>query len=238
MLHITPAFSIYFGDARDGLYPADYRALAPDTSLLSVPSFKRACSELSLQSLYFLQQTHSILGYHVPTPTIQPAFATEGDFLITNTPAVGIGVMTADCLPIVIYDPTQHACATIHAGWKGTTNGIITKALQELNCINPASLHLFFGPHAKSCCYEVSTEFVVNLPHTQAAQQSTENRYGLWYFSNEIYNRVLLAEYGVNPQQIHTDYALCTMCDHQYFSHRRQGTSAGRQMTVVALKAL
>ena len=85
------------------------------------------------------------------------------DALISNTPNVLLAVKTADCVPILIGDPTTRAFAAVHAGWRGTSASIVTRAIEQMHLEDGAraeDLIVAIGPAAKECCYEVGDEVI------------------------------------------------------------------------------
>jgi len=232
MLHRGKTFSIYFGTAQDQLYPAQYLALPAQTKLLQHPLFAPLQQKMALNSLTFLRQTHSTQGYRLEEQEIAPTFAQEGDYLITSTSGSGLGIMTADCLPIIMIDHKNHRLAAIHAGWRGSVAGIAVKAMKQLTD-NPTDLEIFFGPSARACCYQVDAPFLDNIPEFFKDKTIFQHN-GTYYFDLPLFNALLLQQAGIT-QPINTSYNFCTMCDHRFFSHRRQAGAAGRQMTVGVL---
>ena len=86
------------------------------------------------------------------------------DALITNLKGVALGVLTADCVPIILYDEINHVIGCIHAGWKGAISGIIKNTIykfKELNSIN--KIYASVGPCIGSKSYEVKIEFYQNF---------------------------------------------------------------------------
>lgn len=235
MLHTTPSFTIYFGDAVDKLYQADYLNLPP-IPILEHPSFAHLKKQMPLEDLMFLRQVHGIAGMRAVEPLPRP-FAVEGDYLITNN-KIAVGVMTADCLPIVFYDPKNHAAAIAHAGWRGSVADIGRVTLQVMNKefgTHPESVEIFFGPSIKQCCYQVSPEFASNLQGSGLEHQVMRMQNADLFFDLPQFNELQLIKAGVQPAAINRDYNLCTACDHRFFSYRRQVQAAGRQMTVIGL---
>lgn len=238
MLYREKEFQIYFGDAADAQHLPTYLALRE--KLKGRPEFARAFRELALQDLFFLHQVHGIAGTAIDENNKKEAlaFAQDGDFLITNQPGVGIGVMTADCVPVMIVDTTNHAIAAIHAGWRGAVAGIVKQTIDELAAhygSKPGNLQLFIGPSAKSCCYQVGPEFPAQLSHYPHHEQFfRRDQRGLYF---DLVGLILdqLARLGISPDAITTRYNLCTICNPQFCSYRR-GDLEMRQMTVVALK--
>lgn len=241
LIHINPRFSIYFGDTQDGLIPAYYLNL-PETPLLELELFSKLKTDMELKNLIFLHQTHSDQGLIITQDNlaaIRP-FKIEGDYLLTDLEHVGIGVMTADCLPIVFYDSVHHAIAVIHAGWRGSVLGIAVKTLesmQERYGTKPEDIEVFFGPSALVCCYEVSQDFQSHLEgfSSMNKQQVLIERDNKLFFDVPLFNRLQLQAAGIRRDAINTCYNLCTMCDLSFYSHRRDGAVAGRQMTVIGL---
>lgn len=234
-------FLIYFGDAGDGLMPAYYLNLS-DVPLLNLPSFAALKGALGAEQALFLHQTHSNKGLVVNQDSlvrVRP-FKEEGDYLVTNEKRVGVGVMTADCLPIFFYDKMHHAVAAIHAGWRGSVIGIAVKALEcmrEEYGTRPEDVRVFFGPSAGVCCYEVSPDFTVNLEGFSYADKERVlvARDNKLFFDLALFNWLQLEAAGVKAEAISAEYNLCTICNHQFYSYRRDGEVAGRQMSVICL---
>jgi YfiH family protein len=179
----------------------------------------------------FLKQTHSNNGKIIETA--QESFIDSGDFLFTNKPNIPIGVLTADCLPIVLIDQQNPACSAIHAGWRGTINDIILKAtnifLQNESKIE--NLIYYFGPAIGACCYEVSPEFAANLEYQNTVSYNN-NRI---YFDLVAYNTILLQQIGVKYKQLNFENWQCTFCSGRYYSYRKDNHSRMRQFSVVKI---
>lgn len=233
LLHKEARYTIYFGSAEDSLFPTEYLALDPSTHLLDKNPYNKLQGQMQISCLFFLKQIHSNTGYRIEESPLQPAFATEGDYLLTTTKHAGIGVMTADCLPIIVVDEKNHQIAAIHAGWKGSVAGILQKAISNLN-VPDSALKIFFGPSARACCYEVDSSFKDHIP---PSLQNTviQTRADRHFFDLPGFNQALIAQIAP-ASTIITTYNFCTLCNHRFFSYRRQGTAAGRQMTVAALR--
>lgn len=108
-------------------------------------------------------QTHSTDVRIVSPADINSLF--EADALITFTPSLPIGVVTADCVPIVICAPDIQAVAAIHAGWKGTIGGIVHRVIDMLchRGADPAQMHVAFGPSITPDHYEVSPDLAARF---------------------------------------------------------------------------
>jgi polyphenol oxidase len=239
-LHKSDQFTFYFGDASDMIYPQAYLATPADIFFAKTESTQRIIVQLQLTHLFFAQQVHGINGIQV-TPELlsgTPAFTVQADFLYTKTTAVGIGVMTADCLPIVFADPVNGAIAVIHAGWRGAIHNIAQEALQHMHTVygtKPPNVLVFLGPSARTCCYRVGPEFVAIAAQNSHGGDVLEERAEKLFLDvpRLVHNQLIAA--GVQPQSISQEYNLCTMCDTRFYSHRRDAQRSGRQMTIVTL---
>jgi hypothetical protein len=156
-----------------------------------------------------------------------PAFDAlpETDGLITCDTTVALGIIVADCVPLVLYDPVQHALALVHAGWRGTVGGIAARAVERLAVefgSKPADLLAGVGPSIGPCCYEVGDEVIdawrasgITDWNRAVVEQEPRRRLDLW-----AANRLILQQAGVPKRGIETA-ALCTRCEAgRFFSHR------------------
>jgi YfiH family protein len=158
----------------------------------------------------------------------------EADALLASR-QVGAGVVTADCVPILIADPEASLAAAVHAGWRGTLNGVVRRTLEALlrEGAELPRLRVAIGPCIRSCCYEVSedlqAQFVAEFGSRVAHPGS---RLDLALSIREHITSVGIPSANVD------DLAECTRCGRQgdmyvYFSHRRSGEAAGRQLSWV-----
>jgi hypothetical protein len=157
----------------------------------------------------------------------------DGDAVVSAAPGVAIGVVTADCLPILVATP-QGAVAAIHAGWRGLAAGVIESALDALRGlgVDTADASAVVGPHVEARCYEVDAPVVSALetrfgPATAAALRAT--RHGHWEIALAQLAALDLERRGIDPARIAMLADACTVCDRERFhSYRRDGPSSGR----------
>ena len=99
----------------------------------------------------------------------------ECDALVTNEPGVALVIFTADCTPIVFYDPVTGAVGAAHAGWKGTALGIAAKTVEAMvhhfGC-DPANIRAAIGPNISGCCFETDRD----VPDAMVAALGEEAR--------------------------------------------------------------
>jgi YfiH family protein len=142
------------------------------------------------------------------------------DALVTDRPGIALAVMVADCLPILIHDPLRHAVAAIHAGRNGTLLGIAAKTLEKMGewyGTDPADVTVTIGPAIGVCCYEVGEEIAAIVRKTHGERYVNGRSLDL-----KTLNRDLLVKAGVRPENIDVS-SVCTRCDGNHFSYRREG---------------
>lgn len=204
-------------------------------------SLQNLVQDYGLQHLVVLDQIHSSQGVCVED-TVVPGksswFEFQGDYLITNQKKIALVVLTADCVPLVLYDSKHKAIGVVHAGWKGSYAGIVQQVLQAMQqkyATQVDDIICTFGPSAKDCCYEVSLPFVQDFKKRYPQVAEFRQYEGKWYFNNSLFLQKLLKKFGIQAQNIYTSNALCTICNSNYCSFRKERESAGRQITMVAL---
>jgi YfiH family protein len=155
----------------------------------------------------------------------QPGQAGSGDGLISHTAGLLIGIKTADCLPILLIDPSRRVVAAVHAGWRGTAAKIVQRAVSRMverfEC-DPQSLEAAIGPGIGLCCFEVGPEVA--------------REFGPW----ESESKTCLDLARINESQLADSYVekihrsgLCTMCGKGFYSFRRERDQAGRMLSYV-----
>jgi YfiH family protein len=162
----------------------------------------------------------------------------EADGLWTRDRMAVLGVLVADCVPILIADGEGRGVAAVHAGWRGTRAKVVTRMVARLKAagLAPAGLVAALGPAIGPCCFQigedVADELRLAFPHAgEAIRVGTDGRTNadLWAL-----NRLTLVEAGLAPERIDT-LRTCTSCSQTLFSHRRDGGHTGRQAGVIGL---
>jgi hypothetical protein len=156
----------------------------------------------------------------------------EADGVISRQKGIPLTVRTADCLPVFLFDRDSHAIGLVHAGWKGTREGVVIRAVEKMKeefGTEPVNLKAAFGPAIGSCCYEVGKEFRDYFP-----EEVTEKE-GKFFLDMPLINKRQLLASGVPGDHILVSNS-CTACDLNYFSYRREGEKAGRMISVMMLK--
>lgn len=158
----------------------------------------------------------------------------DTDALVTDRPGICLLVLSADCVPVLLYDPERRAIAAVHAGWKGTVAGIVARTvekMQERFGSDPAGLYAGIGPSIGKCCFEVGEEvaavFREKFPLTKGIVFPTRKP-GKAFVDLWEANARLLTESGLVREHIEVA-GVCTCCSSgAFFSYRRSGKEAGR----------
>ena len=180
-------------------------------------------------------------------PATEQQEALEGtDALMTDASQVCIGVSTADCIPLLLYDREHHAACAVHAGWRGTVARIARKAvaaMTEAYGTQPSQLVAQIGPGIGLDSFEVGQEVYDAFAAAGFAMQAIGRRYPAggnppaekWHIDLPLCNRQQLMDCGLPPEAIGASPA-CTYRHHDtYFSARRQGIASGRIFTAIII---
>ena len=168
------------------------------------------------------------------------------DAFVTDKPGIAIGVRTADCVPVLLYDPVKQVVAAIHAGWKGTVQRITQKTvvfMQQKFGTSPEGIKAMIGPSISPDSFQVGEEVVLYFKEQGFPLES------IWFFNEgkgespmyhghhiDIWkaNAWLLEQSGVNPVYIQKA-GIDTYTDGSFFSARREGVTCGRIISAIKL---
>lgn len=219
-------------------------------------------NELGIDASHIIMphQTHGvesrIIGEEFATlPDGVKKMLLEGvDAVMTNIPGMCIGVSTADCIPVLLYDEEHHAAATIHAGWRGTQARIVHKAVQEMRMAyqtDPTKLKAVIGPGISLDNFEVGDEVYADFeqaafdmsaiaeerikrnPNAEDPAKAFERK---WHINLPLANIQMLTHNGVDEANI-INTGICTFDNaDNYFSARRLGIESGRIYTGIIIR--
>jgi hypothetical protein len=241
---------LHFSTTRQGVNSAVFSMGSPgdENDILSVRSREMLADALSVSpgQFVFCRQTHSdhvrIIhhiqddnGFYSKKTAIQ-----DNDSLITGEKNILLISLTADCVPILLYDPVKHIVASVHSGWRGTAKKILGKTIAEMmksfSCL-PTDILCCIGPSAGPCCYEVGEDVLTEFKQFQQKEKlfrkHKENKYLLDLHET---NRQLALMCGIPDSHIEKA-GICTMCSNGlYHSARTGGPGSGRMATGIMLK--
>lgn len=151
----------------------------------------------------------------------------EGDALATAEPGVAVAVRVADCVPVLVEG--DGFVGAIHAGWRGTAADIVRRSIAMMEARwQRKVLRAAVGPAIGGSCYEVSPEVVEALEGV--APPSVQWREGRNVDLVSL-NLGILRALGVEAEAV----GPCTRCSTTFWSHRRDGVAAGRQVGAICL---
>ena len=159
----------------------------------------------------------------------------EGDALVTDIPEVPLGIRTADCLPILVGDPSTGAVAAIHCGWRSLALGLAakgTRALLKLTGSKPGGLVAALGPSIGPCCYEVGKDVQKTLCPGSGAEGPCQRRGNGLYLDLASGAKNQLLAVGIPPGSIERIPG-CTSCDEDRFWSWRARKDGERMVSFI-----
>jgi len=200
-----------------------------------------AKEDLSSYLFVVANQTHSdhikiitkkeMLGWESMESAVE-----DCDALITDLPRVVLNILTADCVPILLYDPHKKVVAAIHAGWRGSHMKIVEKSISMMQShfgSSASDILAGIGPAIGKCCYEVDRDVA---KHFDAYPQALEQKAEKYMLDLIEINKIQLIASGLKEQHIETS-GICTSCQvERYFSYRKELGCSGRFMSMIGLK--
>ena len=224
---------------------------------------------ISIDHIILPHQVHGVevrqvAGDYFSMPENIRKMILEGvDAVMTNEKGVCIGVSTADCIPILLYDEEHHAVAAIHAGWRGTLARIVHKTIQEMAFAyhtEPKKLKAVIGPGISLEHFEVGDEVYeafeqAAFPMEEIAEQRPNAAFSVdvaererlaaegnivqplkWHINLPLCNKQILLHCGVAEENIQ-DCGICTFAhSDEFFSARKLGIESGRIYTGILMK--
>lgn len=190
------------------------------------------------ENLVFPKQTHSNCVAEISSVPEKPIDNT--DALITNKPGLCICIQTADCVPVLLFDPLKNVVSSVHAGWRGTVGNIVGVAIQKMvskyNC-SAENIMAAIGPSISAELYEVGGEVVKaarkaipNVEQTLHKSNSGKYHLNLWEA-----NRQHLINCGLKANNIEILGECSFQEKEKYYSARRDGIETGRMVSGIMI---
>ena len=157
------------------------------------------------------------------------------DALITDKKDVVLGILTADCVPVLLLDRQKGVIAAVHAGWKGTQKQIVAKCVAKMvevfDC-NAEDIIAGIGPSIGRCCYEVGKEVAIHFDDIPKAYDSVGEKFML---DLPFINKTQLLGAGLKESNIEMSQ-VCTSCEvERFFSYRKEQGCSGRFISMIGL---
>jgi YfiH family protein len=186
-----------------------------------------------------VNQVHGNSVYQVEDTLAGGPVGVEADAIVTRVAGVAIGVLTADCLPILLFDPVKKAAGAVHAGWRGTVERVAQKAVEALTKrfgSRPGDVHAALGPSIGRCCYRVNAAVTKNFRNTFGACREYLSEGPDPKLDIRGANLEQLLQSGLEKDNISSE-DICTSCMNGFFfSYRKEGEESGRQMSFVMIR--
>ena len=228
---------------------ANNTALHTTTNPEAVIDNRKALSKelgIDINQWIFLQQTHSDHLFHATKKDCSKGVFTlddaihDYDAIYTTDQGVAIGVFTADCVPILLYDETKPFICAIHSGWVGTVKEITSKVLKQViedEHLTPEHLHAYIGPAINYESLEVGLEVVekVKEMHFDTTPYITYLENGKALIDNKGLNYRMLTLAKIKPEHITVNEANTFLPDDTLFSYRRDH-ACGRHLSFIGIK--
>ncbi|MBI5827881.1 MAG: peptidoglycan editing factor PgeF [Deltaproteobacteria bacterium] len=218
----------------------DLRDADPSTNIDE--NRKRASSALdaALEDLVTVNQVHGD-GIHIVTDRTRLRDRPDADAVITKLTEAPVGVLTADCLPVLLFDGANGAVGAVHAGWKGTAKGIVIKTIDAMGRAygtKARDILCALGPYIGPCCYTVGEDVEAAIRSSFGDTEGFMERSGNGYrLDIGLLNMRQLISADVLKQNIDFEPS-CTSCNNRlFFSYRKDGGRTGRQLSFIMLRA-
>ena len=158
------------------------------------------------------------------------------DALITSVPGLVVGVTVADCTPILVFDQRTRAVAAIHAGWRGTAGGIVTKTLLAMQThygTRPADCLAYVGTCIDACSFAVGPEVAAHFSPDRITRDTATGQ-GLVDLKQA--NADQLRASGLADSQIEISPFSTVLNNADYFSHRLERGLTGRMLALIGVR--
>lgn len=193
--------------------------------------------EILPKNLITLKQIHSDKIILIEEPKTKSKI---GDGLITKKRNVALGVFSADCLPIFLFDPKKKIIGILHAGWKGSFKEISKKAIFIFKKLGsaPKDILVYIGPSICKNCYFVNEKRakIFSKKFPEFAKKVIIKKRKKYYLDLRLLNKLILMKLGVLPKHIQIS-KICTFSRKNYFSFRREKTKLkGENLSLICLK--
>jgi len=197
--------------------------------------------QLNIEKFIIPKQTHSDLIGIVNESNYASVFENT-DALITNIPSLVLSIKTADCVPILLFDPDKNVVGAVHSGWKGTALNIVGKtvcAMTKTYGSDPGNIITALGPCIGFKSYEVGFDVIQKI--RLAVNDNTsipifENtKPGKFFLDLTKTNIQLLLKSGIKDTNIDTSQLCTYSIKEDFYSARRDGSITGRMMNGICI---
>ena len=188
------------------------------------------------EHLYTVDQVHGARGVCCDGLSPDQVRTQEADYLVCAEPGKVLGIITADCIPVLLWDPQAECVAAAHAGWRGLVAGVLEAAVADLTArygASPGSLRAALGPAIGPCCFEVGPEVAAEFSARVLTVRLVSGRPHVDLHLDALQR---LRSLGLREEHVEV-VAECTCCNpDKYHSYRRDGARIGQHLSFVGLR--
>jgi len=197
--------------------------------------------KIDSKEIFFVKQVHGDRVFVLENSGQSPGQVEleEADALITHLTERPIAVLTADCVPVILYDPERHVAGIVHAGRKGTQMGVVSKTILMLSQVygsQPGNVRMALGPAIGGCCYEVDEPCIEPFRGNYKDWEGFVTAHSGGRFMLDLLkaNEADGLRAGLLNEHIHHS-GECTSCNNnRWYSYRKEGTT-GRMVSLAML---
>ncbi len=186
--------------------------------------------------LFVATQVHGADGLCCDGLEPNEVLGRQVDFLTSSEPGSLVGVITADCIPVLLFDPVARAVAAAHAGWRGVVAGVVEAAVRHMGKqygSSPSDLLVALGPAIGPCCFEVGPEVAEKFTEPALAVRLVRGRSHV-DLHLAVFDR--LSRLGIETGHMEV-VAECTACNpDKYHSYRRDGSPIGQHLSFIGMR--
>jgi len=161
------------------------------------------------------------------------------DAVLTVQKGIAIGVQTADCVPVLLYEKDKAVIGVVHAGWRGTAAGILINTIIKMKDIFRLSgntIMIAFGPSIRQCCYNVGYDVMSAVSRATGKGDYCMERDGKFFIDLASANVKQALSAGISENNIWLSDE-CTFCNpDRFYSYRFESRTTGRQGGFIMLK--
>lgn len=182
---------------------------------------KLVLDDLKAEQLVVLKQIHGT-KVHVISDKITFNEVREGDASVTNIPGIALGILTADCVPVLFYCAQSSVIGAAHCGWRSAKADIINNVVLEMKKLGAREIEAIIGPSIKQESYEVSEEYYNAFCDEDLANKKffvSSNKVNHFLFDLAAYVQMKLEKSGIKNIVTNNDDTYCL--PEKYFSYRR-----------------
>lgn len=220
---------LYFGSRFDQLYPKSLSFFADierikkncDSEYLII-NHDHVSESIRESERYALDSVRVISEKNQVHKT--DLFNQSGEALITNQPDLLLGLLTADELPLFLFDSKNGVIGAVRLSLEATREQFAKKVIYQMGAVfdsRPSDIICYFGPGSRACCVQVSPEFYQSSQDRDWQLGFTERDQYL-YFENGLVTHMQLLHIGILPGHINTENFSCTVCSDKFCSQIAQ----------------